>query len=159
MSEQVNKKGKKWGTIAVPQEVKDLLERIKARSGHDKANWKVLVEALSFYDQILGSSHRKMKMDSVEKVSWYITKLSLAYGSFAVNPTEETTSQLVARLQEVEMRTHVNTSVLQKLVNQYTKLENDAERTRARIELNQAYKLLIKELIMKTYGGEENDIS
>ena len=157
MTEQIKQKGKKWGTIAVPQEAKDLIERIKSRSGENKASWKIVVEALSYYDTIRSKPKVAMSMDMIEKVSWYITKLSLAYGSFATNPTEETTAQLISRLQELEMKTHIDTGVLQRLVAQYTRLKEESERKRARIEMNQAFKLVVKELMMKAVGGEEND--
>ena len=148
---------KKWKSIAVPQEVIDLLNRIKSRSGQDTANWKILVEALSFYEEFREKPKMVNEFSMIEKVSWYITKLSLAYGTFAVNPSEDTAPQLIERLQEIEMKMQVDTGALQKLVNQYVKIKDDNERRKFRIQMNQAFKLLIKEMIMKAVGGEEND--
>jgi len=150
---------RKWKTIAVPQEVIDLLNRIKSRSGQDTANWKILVEALSFYENFREKPKMVNEFSSIEKVSWYITKLSLAYGTFATNPSEDTAPQLIERLQEIEMKTQGDTSVLQKLVNQYIKIKDENERRKFRVQMNQAFKLLVKELMLKAVGGEENDSS
>jgi len=152
---------KKWKAIAVPQEVLDLLQRIKSRSGQDVANWKILVEALSFYENFREKPKMANEFSSIEKVSWYITKLSLAYGTFATNPSEETAPQLIERLQEIEMKTQVDTGALQKLANQYIKIKDESERRKFRVQMNQAYKLIVKELILKAIEseGEKNDSS
>ncbi len=153
------KKQSKWTVVSIPVETKDLLERIKNRSGEEKALWKIITESLSFYDNLYKKPKSKMDLDMAEKISWYITKLSLSYGMFATNPTEENTAQFTTRLQEIEMRLQIDTGNIQKLLGQYKKLNNEEERKKARIELNQAYKLLIKEMMMKTcdIGQDDND--
>jgi len=145
---------KKWTVVTVPIEVKTLLERIKSRSNHDAPNWRLILDALSFYEALRSKPKMVEDLDKVEKISWYITKLSLAYGTFAVNPTEESMAQLIERLQEVEMRLQVDTSVVQKMVNQYAKIKDEQERKKFRIQMNQAFKMIIKEMIIK--AGENN---
>ena len=148
---------KKWRSISVPSEVFELLKRIESRSNEDKAHWKIILKALSFYEEFREKPKMVNDFSPIEKVSWYIVKLSLAYGTFAVNPSEETANQLKERLQEIEVRLQVPVGALIKLVDQYIRIRDENERKKARMELNQAFKFLIKELVMKALGGEEND--
>jgi len=148
---------RKWRTISVPAEVFDLLKRIESRSNEDKAHWKIILKALSFYEDFRSKPKLANDFSIIEKISWYITKLSLAYGTFAVNPSEESANQLKERLQEIEVRTGVQVGALLKLIDQYIRIKDENERKKARMELNQAFKLIIKEMIIKSLEAEQND--
>jgi len=157
---QTQNKERKWKAISVPKEAIDLLNRIKSRSGQDTANWKIIIQALSFYETFRSKPKITDDFDMIEKVSWYITKLSLAYGAFALNPSEETINQLKERLMEIEARLQVDAGVILKLIDQYSKLKDEDERKKFRIKMNQAFKLLIKEMILKICeqeGGEKEN--
>jgi len=159
---QTPNKERKWRAISVPQEAIDLLNRIKSRSGQNTANWKIIVEALSFYDTFRSKPKVVEDFNMIEKAGWYITKLSMAYGAFALNPNEQNINNLKERLMEIEERLQVDTGVLFKLIDQYSKLENEDERKKFRIQMNQAFKLIVKEIILKICeqeGGEKGNDS
>jgi len=157
MATQIDQKEKKWHTIKVPSEVMSLLKLIKSKSGQDRANWRVIVEALSFYHNVMSSPRRLMKVDNIEKVSWYITKLSLAYSNFAINPNMATYSDFKLRCEEIVKRLGVDTSVLLKLADEYLSLKDEEKRKSKRIEFNQAIKLVIKMMIEKALGDLDEE--
>jgi len=145
-----------WSVISVPREVVSLIEKIKKRSGENKDTWKVILEALSYYDSIRSSPRRMIKQDMLEKVSWYVVKLSLAYSSFVLNPSQETFENFNERLEEIKERLKINeeVSVLQRLANEYLQLKDEEERKNERITFNQSFKMIIKEMINKAYEEE-----
>ncbi len=158
---QTSNKERKWKAISVPQEAIELLNRIKSRSGQNTANWKIIVEALSFYETFRSKPKAVEDFNTIEKASWYIVKLSMAYGAFALNPDDQNVNNLKERLMEIEERLQVDAGVFLKLIDQYAKLENEDERKKFRIQMNQAFKLIIKEMILKICeqdgGGKGND--
>jgi len=111
-----------WATINVPQEVIALIEKIKKRSGENKDTWKNILEALSYYDSL----RRMMKQDMLEKVSWYIVKLSLAYSSFVLNPSQENFESFNERLREIKERLKIDeVDVLQRLASEHIQLKDE----------------------------------
>jgi len=156
-AEKKEERNKEWSTIHTPKEVLDLLKRIRGRAKENKANWKIILEALSFYESILSSPSKMMKQDKVEKVSWYITKLSQAYTLFTISPTPENYENLSKRLDEINKRLNVNTDSLKRLAEQYMNIKNEQKKANAKIELNQTYKLIIKEMILSTAETDEEE--
>jgi len=141
-----------WATISVPQEVIALIEKIKKRSGENKDTWKIILEALSYYDNLRSSPRRMMKQDMLEKVSWYIVKLSLAYSSFVLNPSQENFESFNERLREIKERLKMEeVDILQRLASEYIQLKDEEERKKERIAFNQSFKMIIKEMIKKAY--------
>ena len=146
---------KKWSNIRVPEEVMTLLKRVKAKSGHDKAYWRILLESLAFYQGIISSPNKMMKASKVEKTSWYITKLSLAYSNFVLVNDENTYNEFMARLDEIEKRLEIDVSVIRRLAEEYKKVKDETKKQRMRIEFNQAIKLLVKEMMLMACSSEE----
>lgn len=141
-----------WSIVTVSREVVSLIEKIKKRSGENKDTWKVILESLSYYDSIRSSSRRMIKQDMLEKVSWYVVKLSLAYSSLVLNSSKETFESFNERLKEIKERLKIDEiDVLQKLVSEYIQLKDEEERKKERIAFNQSFKMIIKEMIKKAY--------
>jgi len=153
---QEQQKERRWYSLSVPKEVMSLLRQIKGKSGQNKANWRIIVEALSFYNSVMSSPRKLMKVDNVEKASWYITKLSLAYSNFALNPNQGTYANFKEVCEEIAVRLGIDTSVLLRLADEYSALKDEEKRKQKRIEFNQAVKMLVKEIILNV-GGNEND--
>jgi len=111
-----------WTTIGVPEEVMFLLKRIKSKSGHNKAYWRILLESLAFYTGVLSSPRKITKVSKMEKVSWYIVKVSLTYSNFALNTNDEMFKEFISRLEEIEKRLGLDVNVLKRLAEEYKKL-------------------------------------
>jgi len=152
----INEKAKqKWTTLHVPVETLDTLKRIKARSKEDKANWKIITEALSYYSSVISSPRKLMSVDNSDKVAWYIMKVTMTFGKFLDNPTEENFNLLNQRLDEIKQRLNANVETVKKLSEQYMRTKNEEEKMKTRVTLNQAVKMLIKEMITLSCSSED----
>ena len=139
-------KRKRWTTIRVPEEVANLIRRIRDKEG--KVNWEVIHDAISFYEWITRTPTRKAKLSDVEKVSWYITKLAVGYGFFVSNPNEETYGKLKERVEELNNRLGVDAGILLRLADYYMRAKDDELRKKIRIDFNLALKMVIKEILV-----------
>jgi len=144
-NETQSKKSRKsdWTTLHVPTEVVDTLKRIKARSKEDKANWKIITEALSYYSSIISSPRKLMNIEKTDKVAWYTMKVVMTFGKFLDNPSEENYNNLQIRLNEIKQRLNVEIETVQKLAEQYLKIKKEDEKAKTRVSLVQAMKMLI----------------
>lgn len=142
----------RWTTIKVPRELHTLIKRLAEK--HKKSIWQIVHDAISFYDALWKSASRRAKLSDVEKVSWYITKLALAYSNYALNPSQDTLLNLKEKLKEVKDRMGVDTSILESFAEYYMRFPDEEMRKRARIDMNQAFKVIIKEMILRTMFEE-----
>jgi len=75
--------GRRWTTIKVPEEVANLIRSLRQRTG--KSSWQIIVESLSFYDNMLREQGHFSKSSNVDKAAYYILKLitSASYVKFS----------------------------------------------------------------------------
>ena len=143
----------KWKTIGVPEPVFELLHRLSERE--KEAYWKVILRSCSFYERLLKSTRRKSKLSDVEKVSWYITKLSVGWGFFLSNPCEETWKALQERFKEIQERLGVDITteieLITSLAEDYMSTDNEELRKKKRIEMNQVFKSIIKSILLEKF--------
>jgi len=143
----------KWTTIKVP---KDVYSQFKAmREKYGKATWRVLLESISFYDQITRKTALKAELPDIEKISWYITKLATSFGAFKENPSEQNLEYLRRRVKELRERLGVDASALLVLAEKYMKTKDILEARKLRTDLNAAFKMVIKELLTKSFLEEQ----
>jgi len=135
------KKVTKWTTVKIPVELRDTINKLSQKLG--KPAWKVVLDSVSFFDEQISKPRLKEKLPTIDKISWYIVKLSTSVSEFKLNPSEENYNRLIKTMNQIKERLGVDLSLLSKIVETYKKdpsIDN-------RIELNDALKLLIFELI------------
>jgi len=147
---------KVWKTIKVPEGVKARIDRLKKK--YNKVAWEVVFEAVSIYETILAKPKYKNSLPLLEKVAWYITKLSLAYGSFRENTTLENLENLARRVREVENRLGVNGQEFLRISERYYIVKDPLIREELKPTLNSEFKTLIKDMILKALADENQEI-
>jgi hypothetical protein len=149
-------------TIYVPQEFKSKVKELSERSG--KPQWKVLLEAITLYEATLRRPKMKEELPIVDKVVWYIQKLSMSIGALKENPSEENLARTLNTIRQVKERLLVDTGLLERAVVDYVKLVSSApqdpvEKHRvldeARMEINMALKSVLLEIVYKWVLKEE----
>jgi hypothetical protein len=155
MTERGRSKG---ATIWVPVEFKQKVKALAEKLG--KAEWKVLLDAVALYETTLRRPKTKEDLPVVDKVIWYIQKLAMSVGELKASPTEENLQKTLKTVQQVRDRLGVDTSILERAVNDYYKLlkGNKGERedeVEARMEINMALKSVLIEIVYKWILKEE----
>jgi hypothetical protein len=159
MTPEVGVKGRgKGATIWVPSEFKERVRLLAQKQG--KAEWKVLLDAIALYETSLRKPKTKEELPVVDKVVWYIQKLSMSVGELKVSPTEENFQRTLKTIQQIRERLGVDTALLERAVNDYYKLLRGNKKERedeveARMEVNMALKSTIIEIMFKWILKEE----
>jgi hypothetical protein len=159
MAPEVSGRGKgKGGTIWVPIEFKEKVKALAQRQG--KAEWKVLLDAVALYETSLRRPRVKEELPVVDKIIWYIQKLSMSIGELKANPTDENLNRTLKTVQQVRERLGVDTSILERAVSDYYKLLKGNKRERddeveARMEVNMALKSVLIEIVFRWILKEE----
>ena len=121
MAPEVGVKGKgKGGTIWVPVEFKERVKALAQKQG--KAEWKVLLDALALYETSLRKPRAKEELPVVDKVIWYIQKLSMSVGELKASPTEENLQRTLKTIQQIKERLGVDTLILERALTDYVRL-------------------------------------
>jgi hypothetical protein len=149
-------------TIYVPQEFKQKIKELSERTG--KAQWRILLDALALYESTLRKPRTKEELPVVDKVVWYMQKLSMSIGALKENPSEENLARTLNTIRQVKERLLVDTGLLERAVVDYVKLVSTApqdpiERHRledeAKMEVNMALKSTLLEIVYKWVLKEE----
>lgn len=143
--QKVNTSRSRWTMIRVPEEVRDLVKDIADKDG--RAQWKVVLEAVSLYDSFRRRPKTKSKLPLIEKTAWYITKLATSFGAFKENPNEPNFKYLKERVEELRDRLSVDADILLKMAEYYMATNDQALRTKIKIDMNTAFKQVVKDLI------------
>mgnify|MGYP000400851031 CR=1 FL=1 len=137
----------KWTTIKVPRELKDRIDSLRHRTG--RVTWEVINEAVSFYEGFLRNPRVRANVSDLDKLSWYITKLSTSFGAFKENPSDENYQYIVKRVEELKKRYNIEADLLVRIADYYRRVKDEELRKKVRIDLNHAFKQTIKELIIQ----------
>jgi hypothetical protein len=149
-------------TLWLPKELKDRIKMLSQRYG--KAQWKILLDALSLYETQLRKPKTKEDLPMVDKILWYIEKLSMSVGAFKENPSEGNLRRLMNTIGQVRDRLKVDTRLLEKAVTDYsvavTYNFKDASEKHTAVdesimELNMALKSVLIEMVYKHILREE----
>jgi hypothetical protein len=149
-------------TIYVPVEFKQKIKELSERTG--KAQWRILLDALTLYESTLRKPRVKEELPVVDKVVWYMQKLSMSIGALKENPSEENLNKTVKTIQQVRDRLGVDTSLLERAVTDYVRLagsapQDPASRHRfldeATMEVNMALKSVLLEIVYTHILKEE----
>jgi hypothetical protein len=155
------KGGGKGATIWVPLEFKQRVKALAQRLG--KAEWRVLLDALSLYETSLRKPKTKEELPVVDKVLWYIEKLCMSIGEFKASPTEENLQKTLRTASQVRERLNVDTSLLERALTDYARMlkgnkGEGEEEVEARMEVNMALKSVLVEITFKWILREELSI-
>ena len=159
MSPEVGVKGKgKGATIWVPMEFKEKVKALAEKQG--KAEWKVLLDAIALYETSLRKPRTKEELPVVDKVVWYIQKLSMSIGELKASPTEENLNRTLKTVQQIKERLGVDTALLERALTDYVRLLKGNRKERedeveARMEVNMALKSVLIEIMFRWILKEE----
>jgi hypothetical protein len=159
MAPEVTPRGRgKGGTIWVPGEFKERVKALAQKQG--KAEWKVLLDALALYETSLRKPRTKEELPVVDKIIWYIQKLSMSVGELKASPTDENLQKTLKTVQQVKERLGVDTAILERALTDYAKLlksnrKEREEEVEARMEVNMALKSVLIEIVFKYILKEE----
>jgi len=138
----------KYTTIRVPVELKDRLTEIANKK--KVAVWKIILEALTFYEQTEKKIEKGNSIPRLDKCSWYIYKFARSLGAFLDNPNEENLRYVKERIRELRERIfngrHELLEILSKLIEEYRSTKS----TRTKIEINDVAKVIISDIIVNT---------
>jgi len=140
-AETVDERKIRWTTIKVPVELRDKINELAQRL--DKPAWKVIMNAISFFDEQLRNPRLKETLPTVDKISWYIVKITTSVSEFKVNPTPENFNKLLRTAQQLKERLGVDVDLIIRTCEMYMK-EPTVDN---RMEINAALKMLVFEMI------------
>jgi hypothetical protein len=162
MSIRNSSKSDKGTTIYVPKELRDRIRELSNKYG--KPQWKILLDALALYETSIRKARTKEELPVVDKVVWYIEKLSMSIGALKENPSDTNLQKTLKTLKQVKERLDVDIRLLERAVNDYVsltkKLGSDAVELHesldeATMELNMALKSVLIEIVYKYILKEE----
>ena len=152
MSEKKEVKKTEWTTIKIPREV---LYKLKALSYKEqKPYWKIVINAISFYDTIRRRPYIKSELPNIDKASWYIAKALMSIGSLKENPTKENLAKLEKTLNQIQKRIGINPEYVIASARSYVRKPD----TDNRIELNASAKMLVIDILYKMVLKEVEEI-
>jgi hypothetical protein len=152
----------KGATIWVPNEFKARVKALSKKYG--KAEWKILLDALALYEASIRKPKLKEELPIVDKVIWYIEKLSMSVGELKANPTNDNLQKTLKTIQQVKERLNIDTSILERSLIDYIKLvggnnkngaKNREDEVEAKMEVNMALKSVLIEIVYKWILKEE----
>ena len=136
-----------WKTIKVPEA---LYQRIRLLA--EKTNrhmYQVIEEGIIKVELYLKRPYRKRELPRLDKCAWYVFKLANSVGAFKENPTVENWNRLMNTVSQVKERIGVNTELLETVLQRLHPGKSKEITTADKIELNDAVKLVIADIIVK----------
>lgn len=144
---RVSETRSKWTTIKIPVQVKEKIDYLRSKT--NKVTWEVILESITFYEEFLRKPRVRTSTSNLDKLSWYITKLATSFGAFKENPTKENFEYLQKRIEELKKRFGIEADLLSRVASYYMTVKDEDLRKKIRVDLNMAFKQVIKELIIQ----------
>jgi len=142
----------KGSTVWVPREFKDRLVALSEKL--KKCQWKVLLDALAFYETSLRKPKVKAELPVLDKIIWYVQKLCLSVGRFKERPCDENLARTLKTVSQVSERLGVDCSLLARALEEYlaffkSGLSNHEKMDEVDLELNMALKSVLLEIFYR----------
>ncbi len=134
-----------WTTIRIPKELKEKIEDLSRKK--NVAYWKVIQEAISWYQSTVIETRNRELIPDIDKVSWYIVKLSYSVSKLRDNPTDDNFQWLEKTVMQIKERLGVNIDYLLKSARSY-QLEQSKENL---IELWMSLKMAVIDMFYHAY--------
>jgi len=139
---------REWTTIRVPRELKDRIDFLRRKLG--KVTWEVILDSITLYESFIKRPSVRQTLPTIDKVSWYITKLATSFGAFKEVPNEENYQYVVKRVEEIKSRLGVDADLLLRVCEYYKSIKDEDLRRKVRVDLNTAFKQTVKDIITTT---------
>jgi len=149
MSEE---KFKKWKTIKIPSFLYSSIREMSYRE--NRAVWEVISDAFSYYSAQKRKPKLKMELPLLEKLSWYIAKISFGVSFCIAKPSDVNYKITLATIEETEQRLGVDLKELREAIIFYKILKRRSPSKR--IAMIKVLKVAISRMIEKTLSKETN---
>jgi len=149
-------------SIYAPPEFKEKIKQLSEKTG--KPQWKILLEALALYETSLRKPRAKEELPIVDKVVWYIEKVSMSIGALKENPSDANLQKTMKTISQIRERLKVDTGLLERAVQDFASAskisqKDPIEKHRAldevTMELNMALKSVLIEIVYRYILKEE----
>jgi len=150
------------GTIYVPNELKERIDFYA--KVHGKPLWRVVMDAMTFYEMFNSGKLRRKdgtsEFPELAKAIWYSVKISMAVGALKADTRPERAESVQRVIKQIKERLGINTSLFERALYDYIQLKLDPNanpeyKKDVEIELTNALKLLVLEIIYKALQKEE----
>jgi hypothetical protein len=133
-------------TIYVPKQFRDRIKQLSER--YNKPQWKILLDALTLYETTVRKPKAKEELPVIDKVLWYIQKVSMSIGALKDNPSQANFQRAQKTIEQIRERLGVDVRMLELAINDYAKLiEKKDKRDEANLEINMALKSVLLEIV------------
>jgi len=132
----------RWTTVKIPVELRDKINDLAKKE--EKPAWRIVQDAIAFYYAQKQKPRIKEDASLVDKISWYIAKISMSVGEFKANPSQENFERLRRTAQQIQERLGVDVSLLIRNAEAFMRSPDNDNR----MELNASLKILILDIIM-----------
>jgi len=147
----------KFKSVKVPYYLHDRIKELAQR--YNRKMYAIVADALSIYENYLKKPYRKSELPRLDKASWYVFKLGRSVGAFKENPTKENGEKLLNTLDQIEERLGVKTDLLRGIIKKLINKPKIRIDTDTSIEINDATKLIIADILNKLLFKEEEEES
>jgi hypothetical protein len=135
--------------IKVPTELAERITSLAKRMR--RRQWEIVLEAIGYYEAQTRNPRKKEKLPDIEKLSWYVSKVSVGVALFLANPTPESLAITKSMVEDVGKRLKVNTGILAQTLEVYFREESKTPDKRATVM--HALKMVIREMIARAIEG------
>jgi len=149
-------------SIYAPPEFKEKIKQLSEKTG--KPQWKVLLEALALYETTLRKPKAKEELPVIDKVIWYIEKVSMSIGALKENPSDVNLQKTLKTISQIKERLKIDTALLERAVQDFVAVAKKspedpvvkhATLDEVTMELNMALKSVLIEIVYKYILKEE----
>ena len=134
----VKKMPEKTVHIRIPISLKnELQEKAKQKN---VAMWQIILEAITTHRNVKAG---KMQRSELDKISWYIYKVSSSFGELRANPNVENRTATLETLRQLHDRLGIEVSDAEIIVKQYDGSHNKKK------SLNDVGKLIVMRILEK----------
>jgi hypothetical protein len=134
----VEKMPEKTTLIRIPISLKkELQEKAKQKN---VAMWQIILESLTTHREVKAGI---VKRSEIDKISWYVYKVSASFGELRANPTPENKTATLETLRQLHDRLEIEVSDVEIVVKQY-----DGSHSKKKI-LNDTGKLIVMRILEK----------
>jgi len=133
--------------VRIPKALKEKIDELAQKK--NVAMWKIILEAVSLYENLEKKPKKKKELPRLDKCAWYIYKFSKSVSLFLENPDDENWWQLDQRIAELRTRIFGRDTEWLQMLDQLAVQYKKNPSTRLKIEINDVAKMIISEIILK----------
>jgi hypothetical protein len=143
----------KWKTVKLPSFLHESIQSMSERE--NRAMWEVIADAFSYYEAQKRQPKLKMELPVLEKLSWYIAKITYGVSFFLAKPTDVNYTITMTTLEETEKRLEVDLKELKYAIAFYKNLKRRSKSKR--ITVVKVMKIAISRMIENTLSKTEGE--